>query len=228
MEYNATANSPAGRAVLWDVDGTLLDSAAYHWQSWHDTLALEGFALTWEQFHASFGQRNDAVLRTFFGADFPLSEVDRIAEAKETRYRALMREGGVTLLPGVGHWLQQLQSEGWRQAVASSAPRLNVEAILEALNIGKYFDAIVSAEDVQRGKPDPQVFLVAAAKVGVAPQQCIVVEDAPAGVEGARRAGMHTIGVLSTQPQLEADVVVRRLDELRGDAFIRLLSSTTQ
>lgn len=227
MGYSETDSGPIIRAVLWDVDGTLLDSAAYHWQSWQDTMAREGFPLTWEQFAASFGQRNDAVLRTYFGTDFPLHEIERIAEAKESRYRDLMHAGGVSLLPGVGYWLQRLHTEGWRQAVASSAPRLNVMAILEALNIGPYFDAIVSAEDVQRGKPDPQVFLVAAAKVGVPPERCIVVEDAPAGIEGARRAGMHTIGVLSTQPQLMADVVVRTLDELPADGFIRLLSSST-
>jgi beta-phosphoglucomutase len=227
MGYNTADHGHANRAVLWDVDGTLLDSAAYHWQAWHDTLALEGFPLTWEQFASSFGQRNDAVLRAYFGADFPLSEVDRIADAKENRYRELMREGGVTLLPGVGHWLRQLHAEGWRQAVASSAPRLNVITILEALDIGRYFDAIVSAEDVQRGKPDPQVFLTAAAKVGVSPEHCIVVEDAPAGIEGARRAGMRTIGVLSTQVQLDADVVVGTLADLPADAFSGLLRSTT-
>ncbi len=213
------------RAVVWDVDGTILDSADYHLRSWQEILAVEGFPLTREQFFASFGQWNDTVLRGYFGADFPDHEVVRIADAKEARYRVLLLEGGVRALPGVERWLRQLKDHGWRQAIASSAPRQNVEAIVEALGIAEFFDAIVSAEDVQRGKPDPQVFLTAAEKLAVPPSRCIVVEDAPAGIEGARRAGMRTIGVLSTQSELSGDVVVGTFDELPDDAFTRLLAT---
>ncbi|HJZ49223.1 MAG TPA: HAD family phosphatase, partial [Roseiflexaceae bacterium] len=130
---------------------------------------------------------------------------------------------GITLLPGVGRWLKRLKSDGWRQAIASAAPRLNVEAIMAALGIEDYFDAITSAEDVQRGKPDPQVFLIAAERVGVPPPRCVVVEDAPAGIEGAHRAGMRAIGVRSSHPELKADIVVDTLAELPDDALDRLL-----
>jgi beta-phosphoglucomutase len=205
------------------MDGTLLDSAEYHWLAWRESLAAEGFPLTYERFVASFGQRNDTILRGYFGPDLPMSEVDRIGAAKETRYRALVRERGVALLPGVGRWLAQLRASGWRQAIASSAPRLNVEAILAALDIESRFDAIVSAEDVQRGKPDPQVFLLAAERVGAPPARCIVVEDAPAGVEGAHRGGMRAIGVRSTHAAIHADITVDTLAELPDDAFERLI-----
>src|SRR5262249_25333573 len=148
------------RAVLWDMDGTLLDSADYHWLSWRDVLAEEGFELTRERFVESFGRRNDATLRAYFGDEFPLSEIERIGSIKEERYREMVRRRGVDFLPGVGNWLTRLRDLGWRQALASSASLLNVETILEALNIVDRFDAIVSAEDVQTGKPDPEVFLV--------------------------------------------------------------------
>jgi beta-phosphoglucomutase len=104
---------------------------------------------------------------------------------------------------------------------------LNIQALLDTLDVAQYFDAIASAEDVDRGKPDPQVFQVAAAKLGVPPEHCIVVEDAPAGVQGARRAGMRCIGVLTTQPILDADIIVERLDQLPPDAFERLLIRDT-
>jgi len=213
-------------AVLWDMDGTLLDSAEYHWLAWREALAAEGFDLTRAQFESTFGQRNDTILRATFGPDLPLGEVDRIAGVKEARYRELVKTHGIDALPGVRRCLDRLNAGGWRQAVASAAPRLNVETILDALDIADCFDAIVSAEDVQRGKPDPQVFLLAAERLDVSPARCIVIEDAPAGIEGARRAGMRSIGVLSTHPTLPADMTVRTLDELPDDAFESLLRKT--
>jgi beta-phosphoglucomutase len=205
------------------MDGTLLDSAEYHWLAWREILAGEGFELAHHQFVATFGQRNDTILRDWLGADLPIDEIDRIGEAKEARYRALVQAGGITLLPGVERWLKRLQADGWRQAIASAAPRANVEAIVAALGIAAYFDAISSAEDVQRGKPDPQVFLIAAERLGVPPARCIVVEDAPAGIEGAHRGGMRAIGVRSTHADIKADIVVDTLAELPDDAFDRLL-----
>ena len=159
-----------------------------------------------------------------FGRGFADSEVARVGGAKEDIYRALVRTRGVTLLPGVRRWLDRLKQDGWLQALASSAPRANLEAITEALGLSGYFDAVVSAEDVERGKPDPQVFLAAARRLRVEPRACVVVEDAPAGTEAARRAGMRSIGVLSSHGELRADVVVRTLEELPGDAFEQLLS----
>ncbi|HEY0604485.1 MAG TPA: HAD family phosphatase [Herpetosiphonaceae bacterium] len=219
---------PEQRGVLWDVDGTLIDSGDYHWLAWHETMAAEGFDLSRDRFAATFGWRNDAILRDWMGADLADAEIGRIGDLKEARYRELMAERGVQPLPGVRRWLEALHAAGWRQAVASSAPRLNVEAILAALEIAHFFEAITSAEDVQRGKPDPQVFLVAAEKLGLPPERCVVVEDAPAGVEGGRRAGMATVGVLWSHPELSADLVVRTLDELPPDAFDRLLARKTR
>jgi len=201
------------------MDGTLLDSADYHWLSWREVLAAEGFELTRERFAESFGRRNDATLRAYFGEGFPLSEVERIAAVKEARYRDMVRRHGVNLLPGVGRWLARLKADGWRQALASSASLLNVETILGGLKVANFFDATVSAEDVQTGKPDPEVFLVAAARVSALPSRCVVVEDSLAGIEGARLAGMRVIGVQSSHTSLPADIVVRTLEQLPEDAF---------
>lgn len=212
------------RAALWDVDGTLIDSREYHWLSWQGALAAENFRVTPEQFADSFGRRNDEILRGYFPAYTP-EEIARVGEAKEVAYRELIRARGIELLPGVRRWLDKLRIEGWLQAVASSAPRANLEVIIEVLGLGGYFAAVASAEDVTVGKPGPQVFLKAAAKLGVEPAACVVVEDAPAGTEAARHAGMRAIGVLSSHGELHADIVVRTLEELPDTAFDDLLTA---
>jgi len=207
-------------AVLWDMDGTLVDSEEYHWISWRDTMAAVGVALTHDEFMESFGQRNDAILARWLGPDASAGRVQRIGDTKEELYRKLLRAGGLAPLPGAAEWLMRLHGEGWAQAIASSAPRANVAAVLEVTELGGCFQAIVSAEDVTRGKPDPQVFLTAAARLGIATARCIVVEDAAAGVEAARRAGMRSIGV---RPSLAADVAVASLADLPPNAFTSLL-----
>jgi len=212
----------ASRAVLWDMDGTLIDSEEFHWISWRDTLANEGIAITHDQFLSSFGQRNDSILPRWLGTAATPERIDRIANAKEQLYRQLLRRDGISPLPGVAHRVHRLHKEGWLQAIASAAPHANIDAILEALSVTHLFQAIVSAEDVHRGKPDPEVYLTAAARVGVPPERCIVVEDAVAGVEGARRAGMKSIGLSRDGKHLPADIVVQSLDLLEPDAFERL------
>ena len=138
-------------------------------------------------------------------------------------YRGLIRRYGIAPLPGVERWVHRLREEGWVQAIASAAPRANVDAILEALSGTLVFQGVVSAEDVHRGKPDPEVYLVAASRVGASPERCIVVEDAAVGIEGARRAGMRSIGVNRNGAPLAADLTVQSLDLLGPDAFVTLL-----
>jgi len=207
------------RAVLWDLDGTLIDSMPYHGEAWNDMLEPLGYRFTLEQFRQTFGLRNDDIVRDYLKLDRPQAELQRLIDAKEERYRAIVRERGLILLPGAQYWLNYFKARHWRQAIVSSAPYLNVEAVLRSSNLGAYMDTIVGAEDVERGKPDPQPFLLAAERLEVNPVRCVVVEDAPAGLEGARRAGMRTVGILSTHEKLEADVVVKTLEALTPDAF---------
>jgi beta-phosphoglucomutase family hydrolase len=211
------------RAVLWDMDGTLVDSAEYHWQAWRDTMSRENSPITFEQFLATFGQRNDSILRLWLGARATAESIQRLGDAKEALYREYVRQHGIAPLPGAFDWVRRLQRGGWRQAIASAAPRANIETILDVLQAAGCFQAIVSAEDVHRGKPDPEVFLIAAGKLGVPPAHCIVVEDAQHGIEAARAAGMKSIGVTPNGKHLPADIVVRSLDLLNAHAFDCLL-----
>ena len=210
--------------VLWDLDGTLIDSGELHYDAWREVLLELGRPFDRGVFANSFGKRNDTILRELLDVQGSDEEIRRIGDDKERRYRTLVRRHGVPLLPGASHWLHRLREQGWRQALATSAPLANVDATLEPLGLRDHFDTVVSADEVGRGKPDPLVFLTAAQRLGLAPARCVVVEDAPAGLEGARRGGMTSIGVLSGHfASLEADLVVPSLEALADDAFARLV-----
>ena len=186
-------SSEAG-AVIWDVDGTLVDTAELHFRAWEELCRELGRPFSRADFAATFGRRNPEIFRHLFGERFSEKEMDELGFRKEELYRAAAR-GGVELLPGVRPLLEGLHAAGFLQAIGSSAPRAHVELILEITGSARFFTAISSAEDTQRGKPDPQVFLVAAQKLGVEPRRCVVMEDAVAGVEAAKAGGMKCVAV---------------------------------
>jgi HAD superfamily hydrolase (TIGR01509 family) len=214
------------KAVLWDMDGTLINSEELHWIAWRETMVKEGLIITRDQFLSTFGQRNDSIIPAWLGSAATAERIEQIGESKEKLYRDLVRQEGIEFETGVATWLHRLQQHGWRQAIASAAPHANIGAILESLSAKHIFQAIVSAEDVHRGKPDPEVYLLAATRVGVPADRCIVVEDAVAGIEGARRASMRSVGVSHNGKDLHADVGVESLELLEPDAFDRLLNQT--
>lgn len=215
------AESPSG--TLWDLDGTLIDTAPIHWQAWNEILLHENYTLSREEFSSCFGMRNDTIVPMWLGPQISAFDIARISDAKETRFRALLEELPIQLLPGVSEWLARLHRQGWRQAIATMAPRPNLDQMVRKAGIGKYLDAFATAEDVARGKPEPDIFLTAAARLGISPSRCVVVEDAPAGVEAARRAGMRSIGVGPAIPPGAADLHVSSLDQLPEDGFDQLL-----
>ena len=209
------------RAALWDLDGTIADSKDFHWRAWRETMAAAGAPITYERFLHSFGQRNDAILGAWLpGA--PPETVTRLGDEKEAAFRRLAAEGPLHPLPGAMEWIERLAKAGWRQAIASSAPPANVTTMARVLDLERWMGALVTADDVHCGKPDPEVFLVAASRLGVPPERCVVVEDAAAGIEAARRGGMQSIGVGG--PALRAaDLHVTSLVDLAADAFDRLV-----
>jgi beta-phosphoglucomutase len=216
-------------AVIWDMDGTLVDTAELHFEAWVELCRQLGRGFTREEFAATFGRRNREILQWLFGQAYSVSEMDELGARKEVLYRAAARRG-VELLPGVRPLLQALHANGFRQAIGSSAPRGNLELIMDLTTSRPFFDAVASAEDTQRGKPDPQVFLVAAAKLGSGPAQCLVVEDAVAGVKAARAASMKCIAVSFVGHHSEdalrgagADLVVKTLEYVTVETIRRLL-----
>ncbi len=210
------------RAVLWDLDGTLADSTEQHWRSWQVALEAEGIPITRERFLSSFGQRNEEILSSWLGPDAEPERIQRVGDAKEEAYRALVKRDGLDPLPGAAEWVRTLHEGGWHQAIASSGPRANVEVMHAALGFGEMIETLVAAEDVRRGKPDPEVFLEAARRLGVEADRCVVVEDARAGIEAALAGGMRTVAVRDEAGE-DADLVVASLADLPPDTFDRLV-----
>jgi len=214
------------RAVIWDMDGVIADTAVYHMAAWQDTFRELGAEFTGEDFRQTFGRRNDTTIRGVLGKDVSQAELEQIGSEKEENYRQRIKDS-IKPLPGVIALLELLADNGFRQAVASSAPLENVQQILASLEIEPYFSSIVSEKDVTEGKPSPQAFLLAAEKLEVEPVRCIVIEDAIAGVTAARCGGMRCVAVTNTHPRenlKDADLIVNSLEEVTVVVLEDLLS----
>lgn len=203
-------NNNNRRAVLWDMDGVIADTAALHCKSWQMAFEKRGVDFTEEDFKHHFGQRNDTIIRSRMGNQVSDEDIEAIAWDKEVSFRE-DAAGKLAPFEGVIDLLGIIRDHGFLCAVASSAPLENVQLILAELGIESCFQTIVYGKEVKEGKPSPEVFLTAARKLGVSPQNCIVIEDATAGVKAAKAAGMRCIAVTNTHPTgklLEADKVV--------------------
>lgn len=218
------------RAALWDMDGTLVDTAELHFQAWLETCLELGRSFDRDDFAATFGRRNPEIVAHLFGDRFTSSETDQIGDRKEILYREAARKQGVQLLPGVANLLQALKEAGFLQGIGSSAPHANLELILDLTGIRDCFGAVVGAEDTTRGKPDPQVFLLGAERLGAVPSRCVVFEDAPAGIQAARAGGMRSVAVafVGHHPEVVlrssgADLIVHSLADITVEKVAELV-----
>jgi beta-phosphoglucomutase len=217
-------------AIIWDVDGTLVDTAEQHFRAWSELAAGIGQPFTRADFAATFGMRNPEIIRKLFDPGAGDARCAELGNRKEDLYRASVREEGVQLLPGAARLLAAFADAGWPQAVGSSAPPGNVELLLGVTGTRHYFRQIVTGDDVTRGKPDPEVFLTAAAKLRAEPARCVVFEDAVAGVEAAKAGGMRCVAVtfVGHHPAEKlkaagADLVVPSLEEVSAERVARLV-----
>lgn len=214
-------------AVIWDLDGVIVDTAAHHFSSWRDVLKKRGVDFSYEEFRHTFGMRNHEIIGKILGDSISHKDMQSIASEKELAFRSQIT-GDLKVLPGVMKLLADLKNNNYKMALATSAPMENVKAILGAIGITEYFDAIISDEDVKKGKPDPEVFIKAAVRLGVKIPNCLVIEDSIAGIEAARRAGMKCIAVSITHPAeklSQADFVVSSLEQVDKDKVQEILKS---
>ncbi|MCH2152891.1 MAG: HAD family phosphatase [Phycisphaerales bacterium] len=222
------------QAAIFDLDGTLVDTYEAHFASWQDVSKQIGHGLTEQEFARQFGRPNDPIIRELFefaGVSVPDQDViDALADVKEADFRDII-SGEFPEMPGATTLLQSLHDAGWRLAGGTSAPQTNADLFREELGCGSLFETIVTGDDVTEGKPDPEVFLLAAERLGVVPNHCVVIEDAAAGIEAARRAGMASVGFCSrgrTREELSAaDLVIDDLSELGPEVLRELIYSAT-
>ncbi|NLB66379.1 MAG: HAD family phosphatase [Lentisphaerae bacterium] len=199
------------RAFLFDLDGVVVDSNQLHVDSWAAVAERHGHPLLQPDYIGKCGLRTTAVIRELLRWPVSEAEARQIGLEKETIYRDWIRAGGIDAIPGVVDFIRRARELGVPCAVASSAPRANLDLCVEALGLASCFQATVSGEDVTRGKPAPDIFLAAAAALGVEPNQCVVFEDAPAGVQAARAASMAVIALTTSHLPAElaqADQIV--------------------
>ncbi len=202
--------------VIFDLDGVLIDTGRYHRQAWSDLAVYAGVEFDAELFKRTFGMQNSQVIPLILGRQSSEAEIVELSLWKESRFRELIA-GDLSFSPGVERLILSLRQEGFKIAVGTSAPRANLDFILDNLKAREYFDAFVTEEDVAYSKPAPDTFVLAAEKLGLPTSHCIVIEDAIIGIEAAHAGAMKVIAVASTHPKLllhKAENVVDSLSQV--------------
>lgn len=211
------------KGVIFDWDGVVIDSSAQHERSWEILAEEISKPLPEGHFKLGFGKKNQIIIPEILGWATDVAGIAALSDRKEEIYRELVRQSGVQILPGARELVSALRLEGIPRAIGSSTPRENLDAIFAATGLGELFDAVVCGDDVVHGKPAPDVFLLAAQMLGLPPAECLVVEDAHAGIEAARRAGIPVLAVATTNPLPELAAATGAVESLADTtpAFLR-------
>ncbi|MEI8294595.1 MAG: HAD family phosphatase [bacterium] len=210
------------KGVIFDWDGVVIDSSSQHERSWEILAAEISKPLPEGHFKLGFGKKNQVIIPGILQWATDQKEIQQLADRKEEIYRELVREGGVQILPGSQELLVALREERVPAAVGSSTPRANLDAIFAATGLDAYFQAVVCGDDVLNGKPAPDVFLLAANKLGLPALDCLVIEDAHAGIEAAIRAKMPVLAVATTNRLQDLYQATDAVETLAGVTPVRL------
>ncbi len=214
-------------AVIFDMDGVLIDSGPIHFKSWKRLANEIGVKFTKDYFNNSFGKQGIPILKDLVGKEKGRKKLEEWVELKEVYYREMIKKN-LKPLPGVINLIKNLKQNFFKLGIATSGPIENVNLILENLNINKYFDCVITANDIKNGKPAPDVFLMVSRKLNIPPTCCLVIEDAPVGIEAAKKAGMKCIALTTTHKKeelLQANLVINNLTKINSYDINELLKS---
>jgi HAD superfamily hydrolase (TIGR01509 family) len=211
------------KTILWDMDGVIADSKSFHFAAWQETFAKRGTKFTKEDFTRLFGTRNDFIIGSIMGKEFPEGDVKIMVQEKEETFRR-KATGSIKPFPGVVRLLNALKKGNFKQGLASSAPKENIDLVLRELNLEGIFDCIVFGQEVSESKPSPQIYLLDAKKLGVTPNDCLVIEDSPLGVKAAKTAGMKCLAIANTHPRQDLEEADKVVDSLANVDLITLLT----
>jgi len=226
-------NNSLPAALIFDMDGVLVDSNPFHVQKWIELLEQHRIAFNPDNLPKQIlGERNDTALRRFFGPDLSREQSRRLSEALEAKFRRDFRAHAKPLT-GLAQLIIEASEARIPMAVASSAMTENVDFIVDALSLRPYFRSLVTGDQVVRPKPDPEIYLKTARLLNTPSSDCVAFEDSFVGVESAKRAGMKCVAVASTFPSEElrtntaADCVVNSFEEVNLADLRRLFTSRT-
>ncbi|MCK5182511.1 MAG: HAD-IA family hydrolase [Dehalococcoidia bacterium] len=210
------------RTILWDMDGVIADSYHFHFAAWQETFAKRGIEFTEEAFNKLFGARNDFIVSTIMGRELPEKDAKIIVKEKEENFRR-RATGNIKPFPGAIRLLNDIKKGNFRLGLVSSAPKDNIDLVLSEFNLRDIFNCVISGQEVSESKPSPQIYLSAAKKLQVIPNDCVVIEDSPLGVKAAKNAGMRCLAITNTQPQQNLQEADKIVDSLESVDLITLL-----
>ena len=195
----SSANTFKPFGAIFDWDGVVIDSSIQHERSWEMLAEEVRKPLPTDHFKQGFGKRNAVIIPEILGWTNDMEVVDRLGRRKEELYRELVKSDGIKALPGIRELLVELKAVGIPCVVGTSTERKNLELAFDLLDLADFFQGAVCSEDVIRGKPDPEVFLKAAALMDLSPERCVVLEDSAHGIEAARSGNMKALGLATTR-----------------------------
>jgi len=211
------------KTILWDMDGVIADSNSLHFATWQETFAKRGIKFTRGDFTRLFGTRNDFIIGSIMGRELPESDVKVMVQEKEENFRR-KAAGSIKPFPGAVSLLNAIKKGNFKLGLVSSAPKENIDLVLSELNLEGNFDCIVFGQEVLESKPGPQIYLLAAKKLEVAPNDCVVIEDSPLGVKAAKTAGMKCLAIANTHPRQKLEEADKVADSLENVDLITLLT----
>jgi beta-phosphoglucomutase len=192
----------AAKAFLFDMNGTMINDMPYHISAWHRILNEFGANISMAKMKEECYGKNHELIERILPGRFTETEKDTMSLEKERQYQQDFRPH-LKLINGLERFLKESHEEGMKMGIGSAAIRFNIDFVLDGLHIRKYFDVIVSADDVSRSKPDPETWLRCAEILGISATDCIVFEDSPKGAESALNAGMKCIVITNLHSKEE-------------------------